>query len=350
MRSFQQIYGCDPQVSVSAPGRINLLGEHTDYNDGYVLPTASSQTTGVQAARYPGERFVCYSANLDELVELGPESAGDFGRYVYGCVEVLRRSGADLTPAALHVQSQVPIGKGLSSSAALEVAVLRALRELFHVRLDDVQLAELAHQAEVQFAGVRCGILDQMASSLCPPGRMLFLDTRTLERRLMPLPAGSSVVVIDSGIGRELRATSYNQRREECERAAQLLGIPALRDVTDTVATRVLPAPLDRRARHVVSENARVLEASTGVSASRFGQLMSDSHASLRDDFEVSIPPVDTLVTLLQQHPGVYGARIMGAGFGGACVSLVRSESDAAVKHDVVEAYAGKGFSGKALS
>jgi galactokinase len=349
MRGFAEVFGCAPEVAESAPGRINLLGEHTDYNDGFVLPTASSESTHVQAARRAGTRSVCYSANLDERVELEPELPGGFGRYVHGCIEVLRNAGAKLGAAALHVRSTVPIGKGLSSSAALEVGVLRALRALYRLALDDVQLARFAQQAEIQYAGVHCGIMDQMASSLCSPGRMLFLDTRTLDRHLLPLPGGSAVVVIDSGIARELRATSYNARREECERAARLLGVAALRDVPGAGLVRDLPAPLDRRARHVVTENARVLEAAQGVDARQFGRLMSESHASLRDDFEVSIPPIDALVTLLQQHPDVYGARIMGAGFGGSCVALARSGAVAAVQRDVVDAYAAQGFRGTAL-
>jgi galactokinase len=349
MRGFADIYGRNPEVEASAPGRINLLGEHTDYNDGYVLPTSTSQATRVQAARRDGPHSVCYSANLDELAVLTRDAAG-FGRYVYGCVEVLRTTGAALSPAALHVHSEVPIGKGLSSSAALEVSVLRALRGLFDVALDDVELAKLAQRAETEYAGVRCGILDQMASSLCTPGRMLFLDTRTLDRRLLPLPPDSAVLVIDSGIARELKATAYNERRAECEQAARLLAVPALRDVTDAVAAaRALPAPLDRRARHVINENARVLEAASGVGATRFGNLMSESHRSLRDDFEVSVPPVDALVGLLEQHAGVLGARITGAGFGGACVALVRPDSAAAIAQDVMAAYAGLGFHGEAL-
>ena len=350
MRGFAEIFGCDPQVSVFAPGRINLLGEHTDYNDGFVLPTATARMTHVEAGPCAGDNLVCYSANLDELIDLREPPTAGFGRYVYGCVDVLRKRGFRVGAAALHVQSDVPIGKGLSSSAALEVAVLRALRLLFALPLDDVELAIIAQEAEVHYAGVHCGILDQMASSLCAPGRMLFLDTRTLERRLLLLPTESTTVVIDSGIERELRSTAYNQRRAECERAAQLLRVRALRDATDINCTAILPSPLNRRARHVITENARVLEAASGIDAPRFGSLMSESHASLRDDFEVSVPPVDALVRLLQSHPRVYGARIMGAGFGGCCVALVEREAADAVNRDVVAAYAKQGFQGSAVS
>jgi galactokinase len=349
MRTFQQVFGVPAATDANAPGRVNLLGEHTDYNEGYVLPTTIPHTTRVQMAHATGDMFGCYSANLDECVEFNEGAPTGFARYVYGCIATLRQRGDRLTPVVLHVHSDVPIGKGLSSSAALEVAVLRALRQLFSLEFDDVELALLAQRAEVQYAGVRCGILDQMASSLGRSGQMLFLDTRTLQRTLMPLPPGGEIVVIDSGVARELGSTAYNQRRRECERAAQLLGVPALRDVENVALVEQLPQPLNRRSRHVVSENQRVLEASAGVSAARFGQLMNESHASLRVDYEVSIDSLDELATLLQSHPSVYGARLTGAGFGGACVALVHAQSAGQVSRDVIAAYGAKGYHGQAL-
>jgi galactokinase len=350
MRTFQQVFGVQAATDAHAPGRVNLLGEHTDYNEGYVLPTTIPHTTRVQMAHATGDMFGCYSANLDECVEFNGGPPTGFARYVYGCIATLRQRGDRLTPVVVHVQSDVPIGKGLSSSAALEVAVLRALRQFFALAFDDVELALLAQQAEVQFAGVRCGILDQMASSLGCPGQMLFLDTRTLQRTLLPLPPGGDIVVIDSGVARELASTAYNQRRRECERAAQLLGVPALRDIDNAASVEQLPEPLNRRARHVVTENQRVLEASAGVSAARFGQLMNESHASLRDAYEVSIDALDELATLLQGHPCVYGARLTGAGFGGACVALVDAQSADGVRRDVIAAYGAKGYHGQALA
>jgi len=278
MRTFQEVFGMRAATEAQAPGRVNLLGEHTDYNEGYVLPTTIPHTTRVQMAPATRAVFECYSANLDECVEFNTDAPAGFARYVFGCIATLRQRGDHLTPVVLHVQSDVPIGKGLSSSAALEVAVLRALRQFFSLAFDDVELALLAQRAEVQYAGVRCGILDQMASSLGCPGQMLFLDTRTLQRALLPLPTGGEIVVIDSGVARELGSTAYNERRRECERAAQLLGVSALRDVDNAVLVERLPEPLNRRSRHVVSENQRVLEAAAGVSAARFGQLMNESH------------------------------------------------------------------------
>lgn len=342
---FFDMYGFEPDVVAHAPGRVNLLGEHTDYNDGFVLPTAIPLVTTVQLGPSPDADYHLYAARFDERVRYvaGTPLPPGFARYVMGCVLVLQAQGHDVGPLALHVDSSVPIGAGLSSSAALEVAVLRALREWKDVPLDDVALALLAQQAEIQYAKVRCGIMDQMACSLAETGQMLFLDTRTLERALLPFPVGAELLVLDSGISRALAGSAYNQRRSECEQAARLLGVPALRDVASLDELTSLPEPLGRRARHVFTENARVREAAQGATAERFGALMNASHASLRDDFEVSVAGLDALVGLLQAHPDVYGARLTGAGFGGACVALARSGSAGAVGREVVAAYSGKG-------
>lgn len=352
VRSFAAIFGCEAEVVARAPGRVNLLGEHTDYNDGFVLPTTIPKFTHVQLARSSDDRFRFDAANLGERVEYADgDPAGPppgFGRYVFGCIEVLRQRGDLIRPVMLSIDSDVPMGSGLSSSAALEVAVLRALRERFGLRMDDVELARLAQRAEIEYAGVRCGIMDQMACSLGDQDHMLFLDTRTLERRLEPLPAGD-LIVIDSGVPRTLAASGYNQRRAECETAALILGVAALRDVDSIELTRSLPSPLDRRARHVVSENARVLEAARGTHSGRFGELMNASHASLREDYEVSIPALDELVQLLQEHPQVYGARLTGAVFGGACIALAYVGGARSVKEQVLNAYGARGYRGTVL-
>jgi galactokinase len=350
MRSFIEVFGAQPQVTTQAPGRVNLLGEHTDYNEGYVLPTTVPQFTRVAVAPSTDDRFHIYAANLHELVEYadGELVSSGFARYVFGCVEVLKALGERVAPVMMHVRSDVPIGAGLSSSAALEVAVLRALRQLFTLTFDDVELALRAQRAEVEYAGVRCGIMDQMACSLGDAKHMLFLDTRTLERQLLPLPGGD-LLVIDSGVTRTLAASGYNQRRAECEVAANMLGVAALRDVTSLEHVNRLPAPLDKRARHVVSENARVLEAARGVDVVEFGALMNASHASLRDDYEVSVHALDKLVELLQSHEYVYGARLTGAGFGGACVALTHAGRAKQVKHDILRSYASAGHRGAVL-
>jgi galactokinase len=351
MKSFLEVFGQQPEVAARAHGRVNLLGEHTDYNDGYVLPTTIPQRTRIQLAPSSDARWRLYSANLDEHLEYedanGPPPTG-FGRYVFGCIEVLRGQGASIPPLMIHICSDVPMESGLSSSAALEVALLRALRSWLRLQFDDVELARLAQRAEVEYAGVRCGILDQMACSLGDPQHMLFLDTRTLARRLLPLPL-ADVLVIDSGVPRTLAGSGYNQRRAECEQAARLLGVKALRDVTDVAQAAGLPLPLAARARHVITENQRVLEAAEGVDAQRFGVLMNASHASLRDDYEVSIVALDALVDLLQQHPQVHGARLTGAGFGGACVALVHEAQRASVAEEVLRRYAALGYAGRVL-
>jgi galactokinase len=349
-RDFLAVHGRPAEVAAAAPGRVNLLGEHTDYNGGYVLPTATPQQTRVELALSPDGRFRYYAANLDLLVEHadGAGAAAGFARYLQGCVEVLRHLGHAVPPVLARIESDVPIGSGLSSSAALEVAMLRALRALLGLPLDNVEIAQVAQRAEGEYAGVRTGILDQMASSLCDRDHMLFLDTRTLARRVLPLPAGADLVVVHSGVPRELADTAYNARRAECEAAAQALGVAQLRDVVDPARADELPAPLDRRARHVITEDNRVLEA-LGADAVAFGRLMDASHESLRIDYEVSVPALDALVGALRAQPGTFGARLTGAGFGGACVALVRAGSGPAVTAGALAAYARAGYEGVAL-
>jgi galactokinase len=347
-RSFAEVFGGAPAASASAPGRVNLLGEHTDYNDGFVLPTAIAQSTTVSLRPLPGGRSTLYSADLDEAAEFEPGLPPDeeFARYVYGCLRLLQAEfGQPLPALQMHVVSEVPMGVGLSSSAALEVATLRALRRYLkaEARLDDLRIAQLAQQAEIEDAGVRCGIMDQMASSLADSTHMLWLDTRTLERRLLPLPAASEVLVIDSGMPRTLAASAYNQRRAECEAAARALGVHALRDVDELARVDTLPEPLRRRARHVVGENRRVQRAAQGLDGADFGALMNASHDSLRDDYEVSIPALDRLVALLREQPEVFGARLTGAGFGGAVVALCRQGRAVAVAERVLARYGDPG-------
>lgn len=349
---FQQIFNAAPAVTARAPGRVNLLGEHTDYNDGFVLPTAIPQHTTVWLGPSPNPRHHLFSAELEEQVDLAADPTNipqGFASYIMGCICVLEQAGYATPPLNVFVTSAVPIGSGLSSSAALEVAMLRGLRSLLNLDLDDVKIAQLGQQAEIQYARVQCGIMDQMASSLADPGHLLFLDTRSLERQLLPLPEDSEILVMDSGIPRTLATSGYNQRRAECEQAAQLLGVKALRDITTPAALAPLPEPLLQRARHVVTENNRVLEAVQGVSAERFGQLMNDSHASLRDDYAVSVAGLDRLVEMLQNTPGVWGARLTGAGFGGACVALVKAGKAATIGQSILSQYSSTGGTGQIL-
>ncbi|WP_442498592.1 galactokinase [Methylobacter sp. sgz302048] len=351
MKTFAAIFGTHPTASAEAPGRVNLLGEHTDYNDGYVLPTAIPQSTHVLLRPNEGNIFRVYAANLNQFIEFNMVAMPEehFGHYIYGCLRQIEELGIDIPKLDIYISSNVPIGLGLSSSAALEVAMLRALRVLLSLSLDDVQIAQLAQRAEIDYAGVNCGLMDQMASSLASVGHMLFLDIRTLERQKLPLPAGAEILVLDSGIIRMLAGSKYNERRAECEEAARLLGVPALRDVQDPSLTDPLPEPLCRRARHVINENNRVLRARENISAEKFGQLMNDSHESLRDDYEVSIPELDELVSILRSQDGVYGARLTGAGFGGACVALCEQGAALHIGLETLRLYNQAGHSGRML-
>jgi galactokinase len=342
----------EPDAVADAPGRVNLLGEHTDYNDGFVLPVAITQRTRVAMRRNGSDQFSLHAAELGQSVQFSFDAppTEHFATYVFGCLALARSQRADVPGVDIEVSSEVPMGVGLSSSAALEVATLRCLRQLLDLPFDDVLIAQLAQRAEIEYAGVRCGIMDQMASSLAGTDRAVLIDTRSLERREVPLPAGSAVLVMDSGVARTLAGSGYNQRRSECESAAQQLGVASLRDVQRLEDIEQLQDDVARRrARHVFTENARVLQAAESRDAAAFGQLMNASHASLRDDYEVSTPELDLLVRWLQAEEAVFGARLTGAGFGGACVALCRSDAVQQVAASVLEKYNGAGHAGKQL-
>src|SRR5437764_2882779 len=317
------------RVRAAAPGRVNLIGEHTDYNGGFVLPTAIPQRTRVELIARGDRRVTAHSANTAEAdtYTLGDEHRrGDWLDYVQGLTWALREKGfIEVGGFELHVTSDVPLGGGLSSSASLEVAVLRAIRDAFGLELDDLSLARLGQLAENEFVGARSGIMDQMAASLADQSTALFLDTRSLEFRRIPLPAEADLVVVHSGISHGIAGGEYNTRRAECEDAARQLGVPQLRDLRLDDLPRIarLPEPLNRRARHVLREDERVLESITALAESNLahlGELFIASHASLRDDFEVSVPEVDLLVDLARADAEVYGARMTGGGFGGSVV------------------------------
>jgi galactokinase len=357
--SFAELFGRPPLVSADAPGRVNLIGEHTDYNGGFVLPLAIPQRTRVELAPRDDGRVRAWSANLPRPAEeyrLGEEVSGrGWLDYVQGITQQLRLAGHKLGGFDLRVASDVPLGGGLSSSAALEVSLLRALREAFGLHLDDVGVALLGQKAENDFVGAPVGVMDQMASSLADERRALFLDTRHMTYERVPLPAGVEVAVIDSGISHHHAGGEYRTRRQECERAAELLGFPQLRDLDNQDLWRLaaLPEPLDRRARHVITEDARVRAAVSAMQEGdlpRLGKLLNLSHDSLRDDFEVSLPEVDLLVDLARAEPGVYGARMTGGGFGGAVVLLARAGEGRGIADRVTAEYRGKtGRNGEVL-
>jgi galactokinase len=350
-RTFESAFGRAFAVEARAPGRVNLIGEHTDYSEGYVLPLAIPQETRVLLARRDDATVRAVSADMDhglaQTFAIGAETKrGGWIDYVQGTVRALGRAGHLVGGFDLAIASDVPIGAGLSSSAALEVSVLRALRRVFDLALDDVTIAKLGRAAETDFVGAPIGIMDQMASSLAGERAALFIDTRTLAYERVPLPPSFEIVVIDSGVAHDHATGGYATRRAECERAAELLGVKALRDVVDVAATSALPDPLSRRARHVVTENARVLEAVACLRRGddrRLGELLSESHASLRDDFAVSVEAVDRLVDCAMRDPACLGARMTGGGFGGAIVALAKKGAGAEVARRAVDTYGPRG-------
>jgi galactokinase len=338
-KRFHAHFGRPAAVAGSAPGRVNLLGEHTDYNGGFVLPTAIPQRTTAALAPRLDRRVVVCSRSLGEErgYVLGEERrTGGWVDYVQGVTASAARCAFPLAGFDAYVDSNVPLGSGLSSSAALEVALLRALREMFDWTLSDVELARIAVWGENNVVGAPVGILDPMACVLASSGCALFLDTRSLEHRQLPLPAELELVVIDSGVRHQLAGGEYGARRLECAEAAKALAVGELRDLSDEDRARIdaLPPPLDRRARHVVSENARVLQAVSALErgdTATLGALFNASHASMRDDFAVSIPEIDAIVERALEQDAVYGARLTGGGFGGSVVCLVRSGHGSAV-------------------
>ncbi len=339
---FAKLFGTAPMVVSSAHGRVNLIGEHTDYNGGFVLPTLIPQATVAAVAPSSGRRVRVWSRELSahaslRAFHLGDEEAGQgWLDYVQGVTVALRAAGFEVGGFDLAVASDVPLGSGLSSSAALEVSVLRALRRLFDLDFDDVMLAKIGRAVETDFVGAPIGIMDQMVSSLASVGEALFIDTRTLATAPVALPAGTELVVINSGVAHHHAHGDYRTRRAECERAASMLGVVELRDVgvADLGRAQALPSPLDRRVRHVVTENQRVLDAVAAMRANdadALGALFSASHASQRDDYECSVAAIDQLVAIAQADPAILGARLTGGGFGGSIVALVRTgESPAA--------------------
>ncbi len=353
--AFAERFGTAPSVRADAPGRVNLIGEHTDYNGGFVLPTAIPQRAAVYLAprRDRTVRAASLDADDDGAVHtyvLGEETPGrGWLDYVQGATRLLQEvqgeDGAALSGFDALIAADVPIGSGLSSSAALLVALLRALRDAFGLALDDVALARLAQRVENDFVGVRVGVMDPMAASLADSDAALFLDTRSLAFRRVPLPREAfELAVVDSGVAHRHAGGGYNARRAECEEAAQRLGVAQLRDLApgDLDRAMALPEPLGRRVRHVVTENARVLNAVAAIEthdAAALGALFDASHASMRDDYEVSTPDVDRLVGLAQAAPEVFGARLTGGGFGGAVIALCRPGTAAAVAARVAAAY-----------
>jgi len=344
-REFERVYGRTPWL-YQAPGRVNLIGEHTDYNDGFVMPVAIDLRTTVAAAPRPDRHLRLHSLNFGESVEFAlPEPGehpvrtqpmGHWSDYVCGVAVTIERAGYRLRGTDLLIHGAVPIGSGLSSSAALEVAAGLALLESVGHTLPGSELARLCQRAENDYVGMRCGIMDQFTSSCGRAGHAILLDCRSLEHRLLAVP-DVQVVVCNTMIRHRLAGGEYNRRRAECEEALRLLrdAVPdlgALRDVSLELLhsqRQRMPQAVYRRAFHVVSENQRVLEAAAALDRrdlATFGRLLGESHRSLRDDFEVSCDELDLMVRLAAGVEGVFGARMTGGGFGGCTVNLVRTD------------------------
>ncbi|HEY7222489.1 MAG TPA: galactokinase [Micromonosporaceae bacterium] len=340
----------------AAPGRVNLIGEHTDYNDGFVLPIALAQRTVVAAEPLGAAgRWRVTSVGQPGPVtitteDLKPGTVTGWAGYVAGVIWALRDEGIDVPGARLAIESDVPVGAGLSSSAALECAVLSALVDLGGGDLPIARRPGIAQRAENVYVGVPCGIMDQAASIRCRAGHALFLDCRTLEVQHVPFDpaaAGLALLVIDSHTAHQHAENEYAQRRRACEAAAAQLGVRALRDVTDLddALTRVTDPVVRRRVRHVVTENVRVLSTVDSLRAgawARVGRLFTESHASMHDDYEITVPAVDLAVEVCLER-GALGARMTGGGFGGCVLALVPADTAQAVSAAVADAYARAG-------
>jgi galactokinase len=348
-QDFLEAYGRAPAGVWAAPGRVNLIGEHTDYNDGFVLPLALDRRTLVAAA--PADRTTVRSSREPEAVTfdaatVAPGEVTGWASYVAGVVWAFRAAGRRVLDLSLLVEGDVPVGAGLSSSASLECAVAVALAELTDTRPDPTSLARLARRAENEFVGAPTGGMDQMAAMHGAAGRLVFLDTRTEETELIPfdLPAhGLALLVVDTRAPHQLVDGQYGERRRDCAEAAALLGVPALRDATGEAVEALADERLRRRARHVVTEDARVLEVvgtlRAGKDPREIGSLLTASHASMRDDFAITVPHVDVAAEACLAA-GAHGARMTGGGFGGCVIALVEAADTDRVADAVAGAYA----------
>lgn len=345
-------------VTAEAPGRVNLMGEHTDYQEGFVLPTLIPQRTRIALRRRADRQVRATSVEFGSgIYELGHESRGKaWLDYVQGVTAALAQRQLAIDEGFdAQITSEIPGGAGVSSSAALTVALLRGLRALFGLALDDVALAMVARAAETDFVGAPVGIMDQMACSLGIAGEAMLLDTRSLDITRIALPPTVWFAVIDSGVSHQHASGGYQARRRESFDAAAALGVAHLRDAGPDAMARLgeLPPVLARRARHVMTENGRVLEAADALRAGdarRLGTLFNASHQSLRDDYEVSTPEIDRLVDIARHHDAVYGARLTGGGFGGAVVVAMQPDDGGEATRIATEYAAATGRPGSVLA
>ncbi len=338
---FQGHFEGQPRV-FRAPGRVNLIGEHTDYNDGFVFPMALEDYTTVAISSRDDRMLNIWSKNMSEMSTVALDDnetkRGNWSDYIAGIARMLELSGFSLPGANIYLESNVPVGAGLSSSAALEISSALALLSIVNGKIPNAELAKLGQRAENQFVGMNCGIMDQFISVHGEKDHALFLDCRTLDYQHVPLPSAQiRVVICNTMVKHELGSSEYNKRRAECEQGVRIMSadfpaIKALRDVSFQQFQKVeskLPETIRKRCRHVISEDERTLETIDALNKNdlqRFGELMNASHDSLRDDYEVSCKELDIMVNEARTLPGVLGARMTGGGFGGCTVNLVQTD------------------------
>jgi galactokinase len=334
---FEKLFHEEPAGVVRAPGRVNLIGEHTDYNDGFVLPMAIQKGTWIAFAPSNDRSVTLFSHNFNEKkvfdLDALENTKEGWIEYAKGVAWALREAGHAVNGWRGVVSSNIPLGSGLSSSAALEMGVARVFTAVGGYDLDASRLARIGQTAENQWVGMNCGIMDQLSSAAGKQGHAILIDCRSLAIEPVPLPPGFSIVIMDTGTRRRLVDSAYNERRAMCEAGARFFGKKALRDVTPQEFAdreRMMEKTMRKRCKHVITENARTAEAAEVLragKADRFGQLMNQSHESLRLDFEVSSPALDTMVEIARRQPGCRGARMTGAGFGGCAVALVARDA-----------------------
>lgn len=353
---FAEKFGYPATHTIQAPGRVNLIGEHTDYNDGFVLPCAIDYQTVISCAKRDDRTIRVIAADYDNQIDefdldspIQSHGSQQWSNYVRGVVKHLQLRDKNFNGVDMVISGNVPQGAGLSSSASLELAVGKVIQHLYHLPLDGAQLALNGQEAENQFVGCNCGIMDQLISALGKKDNALLIDCRTLGTKAVPMPQGAAVIIINSNFKRTLVGSEYNTRREQCETGARFFEEKALRDVNidqfNTVASQLDPI-VAKRVRHVLTENDRTVEAADALARGdlkRMGVLMAESHASMRDDFEITVPQIDTLVEIVKAVIGEEGGvRMTGGGFGGCIVALVPEALVPAVKQAVEQQYHAK--------
>lgn len=353
---FQQVFQQAPELTVYAPGRVNIIGEHTDYNDGFVMPCAINYGTAVAGRKRSDQRFNVYAADLDDWDQFSlssaitPVAGKKWTGYVRGVVKFIQQRCPDFKQGAdIVITGNVPLSAGLSSSASLEVAMGKFCQQLGDLPLTDTDIALIGQQAENQFVGANCGNMDQLIAALGQQDKLLLIDCRSLQTLATPIPKELAIMIVNSHVKHDLVTGEYNTRRKQCEQAAKFFGVKALRDVSleqfqqQEEALMAWDQEVAKRARHVVSENQRVLEAAAALQQGdwlKLGRLMNQSHCSMRDDFAITVPEIDYLVELAQQAIGQEGgARMTGGGFGGCIVAIAPLAKVEQVRQLIAENY-----------